>query len=91
MSAPLHPRYSKKEFAQRGNEIYERVVQPQLTEEDGGKFVAIDIETGTFEVDVDEISASQRLLARNHDAQIWFRLVGSPHTRRFGPRSRNAA
>ncbi len=91
MSAPPHPRYSKKEFAQRGNEIYERVVQPQLTEEDAGKFVAIDIETGTFDVDVDEIAASQRLLARNPDAQIWFRLVGSPHTRRFGPRSRNAA
>lgn len=91
MSAPLRPRYSKKEFAQRGNEIYERVVQPQLTEEDGGKFVAVDIETGTFEVDVDEIAASRRLLARNPDAQIWFRLVGSPHTRRFGPRSRNAA
>jgi hypothetical protein len=91
MSAPPHPRYSKKEFAQRGNEIYERVVQPQLTEQDAGKFVAIDIETGTFEVDVDEIAASQRLLARNPDAQIWFRLVGSPQTRRFGPRSRNAA
>jgi hypothetical protein len=91
MSAPPHPRYSKEEFAQRGNEIYERVVQPQLTEEDGGKFVAIDIETGTFEVDVDEIAASQRLLARNPDAQIWFRLVGSSHTRRFGPRGRNAA
>lgn len=91
MSAPPHPRYSKKEFAQRGNEIYERVVQPQLTEEDGGKFVAIDIETGAFEVDMDEIAASQRLLARHPDAQIWFRLVGSPQTRRFGPRSRNAA
>jgi len=91
MSIPPQPRYSKEEFARRGNEIYEREVQPRLTEEDRGKFVAIDIERGTFEVDAYEITASHRLLARNPDAQIWFRLVGSPQTRRFGPRSRNAA
>jgi len=91
MSIPPHPRYSKEEFARRGNEIYEREVQPRLTEEDRGKFVAIDIERGTFEVDADELTASHRLLTRNPDAQIWFRLVGSPQTRRFGPRSRNAA
>jgi hypothetical protein len=91
MSASPHPRYSKEEFARRGNEVYERVVQPRLTDADNGKFVAIDIERGTFEIDADEIAASHRLLARNPDAQIWFRLVGSPQTRRFGPRSRNAA
>ena len=91
MSASPHPRYSKEEFARRGNEVYERVVQPRLTDADNGEFVAIDIERGTFEIDADEIAASHRLLARNPDAQIWFRLVGSPQTRRFGPRSRNAA
>ena len=91
MSASPHPRYSKEEFARRGNEVYERMVQPHLTEADNGKFVAIDIERGTFEIDADEIAASHRLLACNPDAQIWFRLVGSPQTRRFGPRSQNAA
>lgn len=85
------PRYSKEEFARRGNDIYEREVQPRLSPEDAGKFVAIDIETGAFECDADEIVASNRLLARNPEAQIWFRLIGSPHTRRFGPRSRSAA
>jgi hypothetical protein len=85
------PRYSKEEFARRGNEIYEREVQPRLGAEDDGKFVAIDIETGAFETDLDEIAASHRLLARNPEAQIWFRLVGSPYTRRFGPRSKTAA
>jgi hypothetical protein len=49
------------------------------------------IETGAFETDADEIAASHRLLARNPEAQIWFRLVGAPYTRRFGPRSRTAA
>ena len=91
MKASPYPRYSKEEFARRGNELYERVVQPPLSAQDDGKFVAIDIETGAFEVDADEIAASHRLLARNPEAQIWFRLVGAPYTRRFGPRNRTAA
>lgn len=91
MSLAPHPRYSKEEFARRGNEIYEREVRPHLSEEDEGKFVAIDIETGAFETEADEIAASHRLLAHHPKAQIWFRLIGSPYTRRFGPRSRAAA
>jgi hypothetical protein len=91
MSASPYPRYSKEEFARRGNDIYEREVQPRLSAKDEGKFVAIDIETGAFEIDADEIAASHRLLARNPEAQTWFRLVGSSHTRRFGPRSKTAA
>jgi hypothetical protein len=86
MSAPLRPRYSKEEFARRGNEIYERDLKPRFSVEDDGKFVAIDIETGAYEIDADEIAASDRLLARNPEAQIWLRLIGSRHTRRFGPR-----
>jgi len=45
MSAP-QPYYSKKEFARRGDEIYERDIRPHVTVGDEGKFVVIDIETG---------------------------------------------
>jgi hypothetical protein len=91
MTASPSPRYSKEEFARRGNEIFERQIKPLLGAQDDGKFVAIDIETGAFETDPDEIAATHRLLARHPEAQIWFRLVGSPYTRRFGPRSKPAA
>lgn len=86
MSAALYPRYSNEEFARRGNEIYERDVKPNLGAQDDGKFVAIDIETGAYELDAEELAASHRLLARNPEAQIWFRMVGSRYTRRIGPR-----
>ena len=82
---------SPEHLGHLGTDLFDRKVRPTLLPQDEGKFVAIDIERGTFEVDADEIAASHRLLARNPDAQIWFRLVGSPQTRRFGPRSRNAA
>ena len=80
------PRYSKEEFARRGNEIYERQVRPQVEEGNEGKIVAIDIETGMFEVAEDALTASDRLLARRPDAQTWFVRIGHRALHRFGPR-----
>jgi hypothetical protein len=78
-------RYSKEEFARRGNEIYESQVRQQINEEsDRGKIVAIDIETGMFEIAKDTIIASNRLLYRNPDAQIWRVRIGHKGVHRFG-------
>jgi hypothetical protein len=35
------PRYSKEEFAQRGDEIYESQIRPQMEAGDRGRIVAI--------------------------------------------------
>jgi hypothetical protein len=80
------PRYSKEEFARRGEAIYERDVRPHLKAAQDGHFVAIDIETGAYEVDRDELAASDRLLARVPGAQTWLQRVGSRYARRFGAR-----
>jgi hypothetical protein len=84
--AEPQPRYSKEEFARRGDEIYESEIRPHVEAGNAGKFVAIDIETGVYEIDADELAASDRLLARRPDAQIWLRRIGSRYVRRFGPR-----
>ena len=55
------PRYSKEEFARRGQEIYESQVRSQVEQNNQGKIVAIDIETGTFEVDDTPMVAVDRL------------------------------
>ncbi len=78
------PRYSKEEVARRGDEIYDSQVRPQVEANNYGKIVAIDIETGGWEIDTDEINASKRLETRYPDAQIWFVRVGSRYVRRFG-------
>ncbi len=83
------PRYSKEEFARCGDAIYERDVEPAVEEGNQGKFVAIDIETGAYEVDANELTVSDRLLARVPKAQIWLRRIGLRYTRRFGPRPRS--
>jgi hypothetical protein len=86
----LRPRYSKEEFARRGEEIFERDIRSQVQGVPQRYFVAIDIETGDFEVDEDEMAASDRLMGRHPQAQIWLRRVGSPFARRFGIHRRSS-
>ncbi len=80
------PRYSKEEFARRGRAYYEREIAPNLELGDAGKFVAIDIETGAFEVDSDDYAATERLLTRNANAQVWLERVGQYAAYRIGGR-----
>jgi hypothetical protein len=83
------PRYSKEEFAERGEAIFEREIAPHISGEDPRKFVAMDIESGAYEIAADEIAASARLRARVPTAQTWLRRVGSPYIRHFGARPRS--
>ena len=85
------PPYDRDEVARIGDEAYERKVVPNLGPEDEGKFALIDVQTGDYEIDQDEIAASDRLLARHPDAQVWTRQVGSRYARRFGPRFKTTA
>jgi hypothetical protein len=85
------PRYSKEEFARLGDEIYESQVRSQVEEGNRGKIVAIDLETGAFEVDASEIDACNRLEASYPEAQIWIVRIGSRNVRRFGGRTKKTA
>lgn len=81
-------RYSKEDFAHRGDTIYENDVRPKLKDEDQGKFVAIDIDSKAYEIDADELAACDRLRGRLPEAQIWMVRVGSRYVHRFGGRQR---
>jgi hypothetical protein len=77
-------RYSKEELARRGKDLYESQIRQQVEADNLDKIVAIDIETGAFEVDDDTLVASDRLLARHPDAQTWFIRIGHRGVHRFG-------
>lgn len=84
-------RYSKDEISRRGDALVESKVRPHLTAADADKFVAIDIETGEYELDANEMRAADRLRRRVPDPQIWLVHVTSGYLHRFGghgPRSR---
>ena len=80
------PRYSLEEHARRGDDLYEHTVRAQVEAGNQGKIVAIDVDTGAFEVADDVLTASDRLLARHPDAQTWFVRIGHRAVHRFGPR-----
>lgn len=77
-------RYPKEEFARRGDAIYEEKIRPRLKPRDKGKYVAIDIETGEYEISRSQFAAVDRLRARIPDAQIWFMRVGYRAVQTFG-------
>jgi len=81
------PRYSKEEFARRGDEIYESQVRAQVETGNHGKIVAIDIETGAFELAENTIAATDRLYERVPEAQPWVVRIGHRTVYRFGSRS----
>ena len=87
----MKARLSREEIARRGDEIYEREILLHLRPEDEGKFALIDVGSGDFELDRDEVAASDRLLARHPEAQVWTRQAGSLYARRFGPRFKTTA
>jgi hypothetical protein len=81
------PRYPMEEFARRGNEIYDREIRARVEPDHMGQIVAIDIETGAYELGKNELEASNRLLDRNPDAQIWIKRVGYSSVHHYGPRA----
>jgi hypothetical protein len=85
--AVRQPRYSKEEFARRGHEIYEDRVRSQVEADNHGRIVAIDIESGAFEVSDDSLTAAKQLLVRCPDAQIFGIRIGHRAVHRFGFRS----
>lgn len=66
------------ECARLGTETFDRLVRPLLRPEDDGKFVAIDIDTGEYEIDEDDYAAVMRLRTRNPEAEIWLECAGQP-------------
>lgn len=82
----IRPQTELGEIAKRGNDIYDRVIGSRFEPTSGGKFVVIDVESGDFEVDENEVAATDRLLARHPKAELFLRRIGSPFARRFGYR-----
>ncbi len=78
--------YTTEEIIRRGHEIYDREIHARLEASHEGQFVVVDVTTGTWEIDEDDVAASDRALARNPDAVLYFATVGHPAAYRLGVR-----
>lgn len=75
---PTDHHMSSDEIAQLGPHIYARVVVPNLRPEHDGKYVAVEVRTGDYEIDDDDYAAVMRLHARHPDAAVWIEMAGMP-------------
>ena len=79
-----HAHFSSEEIAERGQALFEREIRSQLDASARGKFLALDIETGLFEIDADERAALKRARAKHPDAALYLIRIGHPTAYRLG-------
>ena len=70
----------------RGRAIYEQRIRSRVEGTEPGKVVVIDVESGDYEIDPDDASATARLTARRPDALTYAVRVGYPAMYHMGTR-----
>lgn len=79
-----HPRYSTDEIVARGKEIYDKQLKSKLEPQHIGKFLVIDIESGEYEMDEDDLKASLRASRNRPGAPHFGMRIGSPTSGTIG-------
>jgi hypothetical protein len=64
--------------------MYAELVEPRLRKKDRGRFVAIDLETGDYELADRRDTAVFALRGRLPESQIWVERVGFPAAVKIG-------
>jgi hypothetical protein len=73
-----YTKYSADQVQMRGEEIYERQIRATVEAGNKGKFVVIDIETGEYEIDDNDLAATKRALAKRPGAVLFGLRIGYP-------------
>jgi hypothetical protein len=82
-----HLTMSREEFARRAREYYNRFLRDKLEPEHRGKYLALDVETGQYEMDEDEMAAMDRARARMPGKAFFLIRIGHQAAHRLGARS----
>jgi hypothetical protein len=77
---------STKEAARIGRRIYDREIREKVETKHRGKFLFVDIDTGDYEFDADQVAAGERLRERHPDSLLYMVRIGYPTAVKFGPR-----
>ena len=76
-----------QDVVQRGTELYEQHIKAQMEEDNRGKFLVINTETGEYEMDADDVLATKRAKSRFPEALLFSIRVGHAAAYRIGSRS----
>lgn len=70
--------YPHGTIAARGEQIYQQQLREKVESEHRGKFMSIDIETGAYEINADEVASSMTLLEKHPETVLYCVRIGSP-------------
>lgn len=73
---PTTNQRSAAEVGDAGRQIYDAKLKSILEPDEIGQFVAIDIESGEYEVAPEQLEASQKLRVRRPDSVVFIHRVG---------------
>jgi hypothetical protein len=59
--------YTNEEIGRIGTEIYRQKIRDKVMPQHKGKFLILDIESGDYEMDEDDLTAEEKLRARRPD------------------------
>ncbi len=78
------PKYSMEDHHRMATELYEQKIRSQVEAGNHGMIVAIDVDSGDYQVGDNTMTAGDPLLERQPDAQIWCFRIGFPYVDRIG-------
>ena len=68
----------RNDIIQRGQALYNQRLRAQLETTQGGKFLVIDVDTGNYEIDENDLAAIRRAQANRPDAPLYLMRIGAP-------------
>ena len=77
-------KYSREEVATRGEAIYEREIRHKVESQSKGQYLVLDIETGEYEINPDDLVATKQAMAKRPDAVLYGLRIGYPAAYRLG-------
>jgi hypothetical protein len=80
------PYSTTEEIVQRGQTLYEQEIRAKVEPEHRGKYLVLNVETGEFEIDVDDLAASKRARDRFPNSPLFTVRIGYPTAYRLGGR-----
>lgn len=87
MTVSVRTQADRRETGRRCEEIYERDIEPLLADDQRGRVVAIDVDSGCWAIADDVIQASADLRAQRPEARdVWLLRVGYRALESFGGR-----
>ncbi len=76
--AMVRPPDDIEDLARRGEEYYDKFLRAKLEPGHRGEYLYLDVETGEYELDADEVAAMERATARHPDSVFYILRVGYP-------------